>query len=459
MKKPDGRKGKHITPGQRVRIESGLNSNLSLRQIARDIGKDVSSVSREIMRHTQTLPATANDCAFREDCRVLGLCGKQYCKSFCRRKCASRCMQLCKDYRPAKCEALLSSPHTCNGCRGYKACTLERRIYRAQAAEKMYRRNLVDTRSGFDLTDEELAALDDLVSPLILMGQSPYHIMQSHPEEIPVSLPTLYKLLESGLLTARSIDLKQQVCRKPRKKKRKGTLHNEVGALSACKAGHLWEDFLTYMEENDTFYVQMDCVEGKQEEPQAVLTLHYPDFRMQLAFYLKKQDSAHVVKALNSIEKALGTELFMETFPVILTDNGSEFTDIEGMESSCLTPGAKRTHVFFCEPNRSDEKGACENNHKLIRDVIPKGTSLRDYTQADITLMMNHINSYRRKKAMGKSAYDICMGIFPKEFFKKLGLRRIPDDEVLLKPALLRSRVYERTLKMDHRPKDRKKNI
>lgn len=68
--------------------------------------------------------------------------------------------------------------------------------------------------------------------------------------------------------------------------------------------------------------------------------------------------------------------------------------DVERMDKSALEDG-NRTKVFFCEPNRSDQKEACENNHKYIRYVIPKGTNFDNLNQFQINDMMNHINSYR----------------------------------------------------------------
>ena len=127
---------------------------------------------------------------------------------------------------------------------------------------------------------------------------------------------------------------------------------------------------------------------------------------------------------------------------MILTDNGSEFADVANIERSALNPKLKRTHVFYCDPNRSDEKASCENNHRLIRDVMPKSTSLVPYTQVDVSLMMNHINSYCRKKSFGKCAYDLAMDVFPKEFFDLLGLYKIPANEVLLKPQRVKD-AYE----------------
>ena len=182
----------------------------------------------------------------------------------------------------------------------------------------------------------------------------------------------------------------------------------------------------------------MDCIEGKRDEAPAILTLYFKRSGMQLGFLLAKHDSKHVVHALDNIEGILGTELFQDVFPVILTDNGHEFMDIEGMEHSCINPNVKRTRIFFCEPNRADQKGGCENNHKLVRRIIPKGTSLLSYTQEEITLMFNHINSYRRNSRYGACSYELSREYLSADFFELLGLYTVRDTEVRLTPDLIR---------------------
>jgi IS30 family transposase len=106
------------------------------------------------------------------------------------------------------------------------------------------------------------------------------------------------------------------------------------------------------------------------------------------------------------------------------------------METSKL--GFKRTKIFFCDPNRSDQKGTCENHHKMIRYCIPKGTSLKPYMQTDINLMMNHINSYKRKALFGKSAYEFAKGSLPENFFILLELEPVEPDKIILSPKLFR---------------------
>ena len=123
-------------------------------------------------------------------------------------------------------------------------------------------------------------------------------------------------------------------------------------------------------------------------------------------------------------------------FPLILTDNGHEFSNIDGMEKSIC--GGKRTNIFFCEPNRSDQKGQCENNHKFIRTTLPKETSFSRLTNKDTLLVTNYINSYVRKSLFGKSPYEIAITTLPKEFFTKLKFKRINESDVNLTPKLLK---------------------
>jgi IS30 family transposase len=317
-----------------------------------------------------------------------------------------------------------------------ESCGLEHRIYKAKQAQKIYEAELTDKRNGFDLTDAELIEIDRLVTPLIKQGQSPYHIIQTFGEKIPCSEATLYRLIESGAIGARNIDLHEKVKRKPRKG-RKQTNKDAYARIAVNKQGHLWSDYLKYVSEHDTMTVQLDCVEGAKDDRAVLLTLHWKEVHMQLYFIMDEQTAEQVVLILDKIESALGIELFREMFPLILTDNGHEFTDIEGMEHSCIRPGENRTKVFFCEPNRSDEKGACERNHRLLRNIIPKGTSMDNYNQIQLTEVTNHVNSYKRPSLCGACPYDIAMTSFPRDFFIELGLEKIPPEEVVMSIALL----------------------
>ena len=80
-----------------------------------------------------------------------------------------------------------------------------------------------------------------------------------------------------------------------------------------------------------------------------------------------------VATSFDLLTDTLGLETFRSLFPVILTDNGTEYSDPARLEM--IRDGQQRTKIFFCDPNASFQKGAIENNHELIRRVLPKGTS------------------------------------------------------------------------------------
>jgi len=435
MKKPQTvgpRHHTHLDIKDRVIIEEWLKRGESFRSIAAYLGKTPSTISREVKKHAISMPSFRNDCALRIDCTVRNLCDKPRCKVALCKSCRHPCTRKCSFYIKENCKQLEKPPFVCTGCKRINFCEYDRKVYEAKKAHAAYRNMLVDRRSGFDLTYEQLVLIDELASPLIKQGQSPYHVKKTLGDALPVCESTLRKLINECELEARNLDLRRKVKQKPRKK-RPLRLHNEK--LTISKLDRQYEDYIEYVNENAVTTVQMDCVEGSKRDNAVLLTLHFPTLHMQLAYIMEEHTSECVVKTLDKLESALGKELFNIVFPVILTDNGHEFTDIKGMERSIY--GGRRTKIFFCDPNRSDQKGACENNHRYIRYVIPKGRTLEKYDQFDINLMMNHINSMYRKEAYGNSAYDLAMSVLPEDFFNLLGLEKIPPENIVLKPSLL----------------------
>ena len=121
---------------------------------------------------------------------------------------------------------------------------------------------------------------------------------------------------------------------------------------------------------------------------------------------------------------------------MILTDNGGEFKDVLSLEYT--RRGANRTKVFYCDPQASWQKPHIEKNHEYIRYVIPKGKSMNQYEQEDITLMMNHINSTSRPRLDSKSPYDMVTSEDMKKLLEILGMSPVAPDDICLKPALLK---------------------
>ncbi|MBQ9134815.1 MAG: helix-turn-helix domain-containing protein [Lachnospiraceae bacterium] len=330
-RKPPPKHHSHLTFEDRVRIDEMLRRGDSFRSIAAVLGKTPSTISREVRNHTTVVPTRETDCIYLRECTKTKLCEKPGCNTKKCKTCTVPCKKHCTDYVQSVCEKLMDSPYVCNGCKRMYSCKLEHHIYNPKDAQKEYRSMLTDRRNGFDLTGEQLLCINEMVSPLITKGQSPYHIKQTLGDILPVSEATLRRMITNCELDVRNVDLRNVVSRKPRRKTNH-KLHNET--LSRLKIGHTYKDYLAYIAEHDVTAVQMDCVEGTKEDTAVLLTLHFPAFHMQLAYIMNEHTSAEVVHTLDMLEEALGTELFKQVFPIILTDNGHEFMDIAGMEHS-----------------------------------------------------------------------------------------------------------------------------
>ena len=199
---------KHLTLEGRIIIEKGLDSRLSFKAIACAVNKDCTTISKEVRGHlsfekTGSYGRAFNDCLHRKGCprtRVCTVCIKDQKRParccFC-----GRCTTRCPDYEKEVCSRPQKPPYVCNGCADRSKCTLEKVFYRACYAEKEYRTILSEARTGPDVTEEELAAMNGVISPLLRNGQSIYHILLNHRDEIPRCEKTIYSslLLNTGL--------------------------------------------------------------------------------------------------------------------------------------------------------------------------------------------------------------------------------------------------------------------
>ena len=179
----------------------------------------------------------------------------------------------------------------------------------------------------------------------------------------------------------------------------------------------------------------MDTVHGTRSG-KVLLTFQFRNCSLMIAFIIDSCSQVAVKEAIDKLYALLGHETFTRSFPVILTDNGSEFTKPEALEAS--PSGVQRTKIFYCNPMASYQKPHIEKNHEYIRYILPKGVSFDNCTQEDITLMMNHINSTARASLNGNTPFKLAQMLLNKSLLENLALKHIPADEVHLKPALLK---------------------
>ena len=334
----------------------------------------------------------------------------------------------CKNYVPYVCPRLQKPPYVCNGCGKAYECSLEKHFYYASNADQDYHAGISAARSGISYTEEEIQTLDKVISPLIRLGQSPHHMYITNRDAIMVSERTIYRLIDSGLIDARGVDLPRKVRFKPRKKKQAFKVDK------SCRIGRDYESFKKYMEEHpDTSVVELDSVEGKKGG-KVLLTVHFVCCEMMLAFLRDMNDAKSVIDIFESLCKDLGITDFQKLFQLLLADNGSEFSNPKAIEFTA--DGERRTRMFYCNPSAPYQKGSCERNHEFIRCCIPKGKDLGQYTQSDITLMMNHINSYARGSLGNKCPYEVFRFFYGDELLNLLGCVTIPAQQITLKPSL-----------------------
>lgn len=427
---------KHMTLSDRIFIEQALANHDSFKDIAAVLKKDPSTVSKEIRRHRAFKEGShynlKNNCALLSSCQHARICDGKLCNYLCKRSRVCDCTRHCPDFTPYLCPKLTKPPYVCNGCPSH-ACRCDKYFYRAKDADSAYEQTKHECRQGISLSSEERASLDELVSPLILKGQTMDHIFAEHKEAIPCSERTLYRYIDSGVLSVKNIDLPRKVKYKPRKQS------GAAEKLSReCTIGRTYTDFMDFLERHpETGVVEMDTVVGP-EPGKAILTMLFRNCTFMLAFLMDNTKSGSVIQIFRFLQKELGAETFSRLFPVILTDRGPEFSNPWALE--CDEYGEILSKVFYCNANAPYQKGRLEKNHEFLRYIMPKGTSFDAMAQEDITLCVNHINSTARGSLNGRTPFELASLLLDKKLFQLLHLELVEPDKVLLKPALLKQR-------------------
>ena len=319
----------------------------------------------------------------------------------------------------------------CNGCQKKSSCTLEKAIYSASYAQDEYETVRSESRQGIQISEVEALHLDSIVSPLIMKGHSIHNICANHMDEIMCDERSLYNYVDLGILSARNIDLPRKVRYAIHKNKK-----TSFKVDKACRIKRTYQDFIAFMTTYpDTPVVEMDSVEGVKGG-KVLLTIHFTVPQFMLAFIRDANTSQSVIDIFNKLYLELRPDIFSDLFTVILGDNGSEFSNPTAIEFD--SQENKRTSIFYCDPSAPFQKGAAENNHEMIRRIVAKGKSFDSFKQVDIQLMMDHINSYGRKKLGDKCPYEIFKSLYGEDILRRLGATLIPHDEVMLRPALLK---------------------
>ena len=382
-------KHKHLTLSDRNDIQLGLERGETFKAIGQSILKDPTTVSKEVKRNRQVRESTSNN---------------------------------------LPCPLLDKAPFVCNGCpKRRQNCGYKKIFYLAKQAQKQYEQTLVESREGTPLNSKTFWDMDKIISDGVKKGQHIYHILKTH--NLDVSSSTVYRHIRKGYLSIAPIDLARAVKFKERQKSKLPSIPKEA------KKGRSYEDFQNYLVLNQLdSWLEMDTVLGRMGG-KVLLTFNLSFCNFIFARLLGNKTALEVTKHLYNIKNTLhqADKDFFQLFPVILTDNGGEFARVDDIEMDVRG----ESKLFFCDPNRSDQKGRIEKNHTLIRDILPKGTSFDNLTQEDINLVCSHVNSVKRAALNGKSAYELFAFTYGEEIPKLLGISKIPAEDVCQSSKLL----------------------
>lgn len=418
-------KNLHLTVQERIIIEKGIENGSTKAAIALTIGKDKSTVGKEIKKHRELVHKSSYkiNCANMKNCSHNHVCDN------------------CADFKPFTCNRRDRSPGACNGCSKYTYCRYDKYRYKADFSHKKYREDLVDSRTGINMSYEECKAMADIIVPLIKAGHSPYHIVTNHPE-LNISEKTLYNYIENGIFREfglLDIDLRIKTKRKITKKaSNKYKKREDKKYLN----GRTYDDFINYTAENKNLsVVEMDTVYNNGSTGPFMQTFKFLDYSFMFIVYQEEKTAKSMVEGVDLLEKILGEDLFSEEVAIIKTDRGSEFCDVEGFEKE--ENESRRTRIFYCDPMASGQKGSLENNHKEIRYICPKENDLKDLglnSQEKANLIVSHINSQSKEHLKGKSPLEVMEFMNPALYqkFKDFGIERINKDNIVLKPYLLK---------------------
>lgn len=419
----------HLTLEERRIILAGITNGSTKVAIAQTIGKDKSTVGKEIKLH-RTL---THKCKMPLECANYRKCiyGRQ-------------CIPECPEYNPFKCSRRDRSPGACNGCHNWSHCRFDKYQYCPEDAHLDYHTTLVDSREGVNLTVWEAKLMASVIAPLLKQGQSPYQIITNHPE-LNISEKTLYNYIENDVFHEIAditvMDLRRQVSRKISKKK--STAYKKRKDRKYL-IGRTYKDYLTYISDNpEVFITQMDTVYNNETTGPFIQTFKFVNTGIILAFYHERKNAETMKAGVDLLESILGPELFHKYVHILLTDRGSEFSSADAIEKSA--DGTRRTRVFYCDPMQSGQKGSLENKHIELRYIIPKGVDLRGIgltCQSDLNLILSHVNSSPCEILGGRSPLELTDFMYH-DLYEKLvdfGICQIEKDQIILKPYLLKQK-------------------
>lgn len=429
---------------ERKQIQDGLDRGDSFRAIARLIGRNVSTVSREVRenRHVRAFKARRSACRDRNWCKRIGVCEEclregAYCAGCDARDCRDRCTSYAEQ---VACDVLVRAPWVCNACRKNRyGCNRQNRyVYDADLAQRTSEERRSASRQGIDMAPTRAKVALAHIKDGLSRGLSPYEISVLYEDVVGVHRSTIYRWVEAGYGGLTNLELERKVGFRPRRKNpaKRTTRHSPKRSYDE------FERLACGLKESRS---ELDCVMGRARDTRAVMTLYNLPSHIQLAFLLDAHDCENVKHWLEALRSVMPKCMYERWTRVVLTDNGEEFSDEDGIGALLgerVEHGSLKVRLFYCDPRQSQQKGSCEKNHTEVRQILKKGMFAFDgLERADLAVLMSHVNSNPRESLGGKTPIQMLRFVYGQEDADALlgafGIREIGRDELVLKPEIL----------------------
>jgi IS30 family transposase len=429
-------KYKRLDLDDRRNIENGLDKGLSFRAIGTLIGR-AASVAKEVRSNRMLLKGKVAKAKCREakTCKKTGICEKCALPGAVCARCEKVfCQEVCAYHLEiAGCAKTASAPWVCNGCRKRRCgCNRPGRyVYTAAVADKVSRERASTSRTGINMTREAFERVLSIVRPALARKLSPYEIATLYADQLKVSASTLYRWIEHGYGDMANIELQRKVGFAPRRQ-------HTVSRCTSHGKERSYEAFSALPQDEQDGCCEMDTVIGKKTDSTCILTLYLRPAHFQLYLLLEEHSLAEVKRALDALEEVCGRHLFKDLFSLLLTDNGTEFSDPVLLETSVIPVMGRRSRIYYCDPRQSQQKGRCEKAHSELRQKLPKGTSFDSLDVRKLADVCEAVNSTPRKSLCGLTpigmlykAYGAKVGLL----LDHLGIGQLEADDIDLSPT------------------------
>ena len=369
---------KQLNFEQRKIIRSGLSQKKNLYEIAELLNYDPTSISKEIKRNRSVSYNSSST---------------------------------------KSCKFISRFPYCCNSCnKRYGKCFLTQYIYDPIYANNLALSRLVNSRRGIDMNEDSFKLLDSTIKNGVDNNHSIYHIVKNNPD-LRVSVPTVYRYINSGILSIKRMDLPYAVTYKKRKVKKQYEYNENKGI---DRTGRTYIDFLSFMFNNpNLIHIQMDFLGNIKTDKKSILTLTIPHIHFVMLFILDTPNASIIVDLFNNFESHLSYKDFNKLFPCILTDRDSCFAYYDLIESSTFFNN-RRTRIFYCDALASNQKGNVEQMNKQLRKFFPKKKSVDHLNQEDVDKVASIINKTRVASLSGFTPEEAFINLFGVSLLDKL---------------------------------------